>query len=113
MEERIQKAIEAYEIKENIGYKFLLNNRLMMINMGFDSGDKQRIKSALQTTFDMLTPYINCRFKKCRIKKKLSNLDNIHDKNDFIAAAHKVYTTLLKIMYDHDMLFTEVPVTLG
>ena len=113
MEERIIKAIEAYEIKANIGYKFLLNNRLMVINMSFDGGDKQRIKSALQTTFDMLTPYIDCRFKKCRVKKKLADLDNIHDKDDFVVAAHTVYTRLLDIMHDRDMLFTEIPVTVG
>ena len=113
MEKRIQQAIEDHEIRENIGYKFLLHDRLMVINGAFDSGDKQRIKSALGTTFDMLTPYINCRFRKCRCKKKLCNLNTITDKGDFILAAHEAYAVLLKIMHEHDMLFTEVPVALG
>jgi len=113
MDERIQKAIEDYEIKENIGYKWLLNDRLMMINISFDQGDKSRIKSALMTTFDMLTPYINNRFKKCRCNKKIADLDNIHDKDAFIQEAHIVYRMLLQVMYDHDMLLTEVPVALG
>ncbi len=113
MEERIQKAIEAYEIKESIGYKWLMNNRLMVINMSFDGDDKQRIISALWTTFDMLTPYINCRFKKCRYKKKLYNLADIHDKEEFLISAHNIYTKLLKTMHEHNMLLTEVPITLG
>jgi hypothetical protein len=113
MDERVEKAIDDYEIRENIGFKWLLNNRLMVINMSFDGTDKQRIKSALWTTFTMLTPYMNDRFKKCRCKKKLRNLDNIDDKEEFIMCAHDVYTALLKIMYEHDMLFTEIPTVLG
>lgn len=113
MEESIQKAIEYYEIKENLNYKWLLSERLMVINMSFDNGDKQRIRSALMTTFIMMTPYIKCRFKKCRCKRKLYDLKDITDKGEFIISAHEVYATLLKIMYERDMLFTEVPVTLG
>ena len=113
MEEQIEKAIEEFRIRENVGYKWIMNERLMMINMAFDQGDKSRIKSALQTTFSMLTPYINSRFKKCRCKKKISELSNIRDKKDFIQEAHEVYCVLLKIMHSHNMLFSEVPITLG
>ena len=112
MEERIEKAIADYEIRDNIGYKWLLNNRIMMINMAFDQEDKARIKSALHTTFDMLAPYID-KDKKYNLKKRTIGLYDIIDKNIFLEEAHKINIMLLKVMYDHDMLLTEVGVTLG
>lgn len=81
---------------------------IMMINMAFEHDDKPQIISALMTTFNMLTPYIDSRFKKCRCRKKIHDLADIHDKDEFIEEGHAVYCLLLKIMHEHGML----PVTL-
>ena len=112
MEERSEKASESIEIKDNVGYKWLLNNRLMMINMSFDYQDKNLIRSAIWTTFDMMTPYMN-RDKKYRLNKRTNELYNITDTHAFLEEAHAIYVSLLKMMYDRDMLLSEVDVTLG
>jgi len=112
MDAKTEKTIERYEVRENIGYKDLLNQRLMQVNVSFDRDDKVSVREALHTTFDLVAPYMD-RFKRCRYKKKFIELSKISDKEDFMVEAHEIYYLLLKIMRDKNMLFTEVDVTLG
>ena len=91
----------------HMAFKLRLYDKLMMINMAFDQEDKARIRSALHTLFDDLTPYMN-RDKKYRLKKRFSEFSDIADKNAFIEEAHKINVKLLRIMHDHDMLLIKI-----
>jgi hypothetical protein len=100
------------QIKEKIGFASILYDRLYVVNKAFDSTDKSRVRESLHTLFDNLTPYLDANTKS-KIKKKLKELRNISDKEEFFDDAHETYQDILKILRKREMLMKEVPTTLG
>ena len=74
--------------------------------------DKTRIREALHTCFDSLSPYLD-KQSKTILKKRIKELGEISDKAEFLGEAHIVYQKLLSAMRKRDMLMKEVPMALG
>lgn len=100
------------QIKEKIGFASILYDRLYIINKAFDSTDKIRVRESLHTCFDNLTPYLDANTKS-KINKKIEELRNISDKDQFFKEAHKTHQDLLKILRKKNLLMKEIPTTLG
>lgn len=100
------------QIKEKIGFAAILYDRLYVINKAFDSTDKSKVREALHTCYDNLTPYLDSQ-TKTKIKKKLKELNTISDKEQFFELAHSTYQDILKALRKRDMLMKEIATTLG
>ena len=108
-----EKVIEVdTQIKEKIGFASILYDRLYIINKAFDSTDKARVREALHTCFDNLTPYLDAK-TEAKMKKQLLELTHISDKEDFFEVAHETYQDILKILQARGMLMREIPTILG
>jgi len=91
------------QIKEKIGFASILYDRLYVINKAFDSTDKARVREALHTCFDNLTPYLAANIES-RLNKKIEGLQDISDKNEFFKEAHKIYQAILKLLRKKDII---------
>jgi hypothetical protein len=100
------------QIKEKIGFASIVYDRIYVINKAFDSEDKGRLREALHTCFDSITPYLN-RKQKSDLNKKITELEDITNKKEFIKEAHKINQSLLKVLRNKDMLVKEIQTTLG
>lgn len=103
--------IEA-QVKEKIGFATILYDRIYVITQAFDSTDKIRIREALHTGFDTLSPYLDSQSKTI-LKKKIKELNKISDKEDFLEEAHAIHRKLLAAFKKKDFLVREIPTSLG
>lgn len=100
------------QIKEKIGFAAILYDRIMVITQSFDSSDKTRIKDALYTCFDTLSPYLD-KQSKTILKKRINELSKITDKDEFLEEAHTIHRKLLAAFKKKDFLVREIPTSLG
>lgn len=98
MEKRIESAIRDAELEGPIGYYTLLKSQLSFVDDAFSKGDRKRIWHNLCCSYDLISVYMPSGDKKRRLKKRVSNLDDITDHTEFITEANEIYHVIIMII---------------